>query len=79
MSEVLTIEETGKLTLPTDIVQRFKFEKESRFRVIETQNGVLIIPFSDEPMSGALKAEIEEWQAVGADVWENFDYEEFVS
>lgn len=75
-TEVLTIEETGKFALPTDIVERYQFKKETRFRIIETQNGVLLIPLTDEPMVDELKAELEEWQAMGTDGWEMFEFEE---
>ena len=69
-TEVLTIEETGKFALPNDIVERYQFKKETQFRIIETQNGVLLIPLTDEPMVDELKAELEEWQAIGTDSWE---------
>ncbi len=75
-TEVLTIEETGKFTLPEKIVERYQFKKETQFRIIETQKGVLLIPMTDEPMSGELKTELEEWQTIGRDAWEMFDFEE---
>ncbi len=75
-TEVLTIEENGKLTLPADITERYQFKKETRFRIIETQKGVLLIPLTAEPMNGELKAELEEWQTIGADAWEMFGFEE---
>ena len=75
-TEVLTIEETGKLTLPNDIVERYQFKRESQFRIVETQKGLLLIPLTDEPMSDELKAELEEWQAIGADGWEMFEFKE---
>jgi bifunctional DNA-binding transcriptional regulator/antitoxin component of YhaV-PrlF toxin-antitoxin module len=67
MNSVLTIEENGKLTLPNDIVERYQFKRESQFRIIETQKGVLLIPLTDEPMNNKLKAELNEWQTIGAD------------
>ena len=75
-TEVLTIEENGKLTLPNDIVERYQFKRESQFRIVETQKGVLLIPLTDEPMSDELKAELEEWQTISADGWEMFDFKE---
>ena len=65
-TEILTIEENGKLTLPNDIVERYQFKRESQFRIVETQKGLLLIPLTDEPMSDELKAELEEWQVIGA-------------
>ncbi len=71
-TEVLTIEENGKLTLPDEIVERYQFKKETQFRIVETQKGVLLIPLTDEPMYDDLKNELEEWQAIGAGGWEMF-------
>ncbi|CAN5617575.1 hypothetical protein BH18ACI1_BH18ACI1_05160 [soil metagenome] len=75
-TEVLTIEETGKLTLPNDIVERYQFKRETQFRIIETQKGILLIPITDEPISDELKNELEEWQTIGKDSWEMFEFEE---
>ena len=75
-TDVLTVKESGDLTLPADIIERYQIEKEMQFRVIETQKGVLLIPLTDEPMNGELKVEIEEWQAVGAEGWDIFEFEE---
>lgn len=75
-TEVLTIEENGKLTLPDEITERYQFVKETRFRIIETQKGILLIPLTDEPASDELKSELAEWQTIGADSWEMFGFEE---
>ena len=75
-TEVVTIEENGKFTLPDKIVERYQFKKETQFRIIETQKGVLLIPLTDEPMNDELKVEIEEWQTIGTNGWEMFGFEE---
>lgn len=72
-TEVLTIKESGKLTLPEDITERYQFKKETRFRIVETQKGILLIPLSDAPMNDELKAELEQWQTIGANGWRIFD------
>ena len=69
-TEILTVAENGDLTLPADVIERYHIEKEMQFRVIETQKGVLLIPLTDEPMNGELQAEIEDWQALGAEGWD---------
>lgn len=76
MSELLTIEENGKLTLPNNVLERYHITKETQFRIIQTQKGVLLVPLTDEPISKELKSEIEDWQAIGAESWEMFGYEE---
>ena len=75
-TEILTVEENGKLTLPNEILERYRITKETRFRIIETQKGVLLIPLTDKPMSDELKNEIEDWQSLGAKSWDMFDYGE---
>lgn len=60
ITEVLTIEENGKFTLPDEIVERYKFKKQTQFRIIPTQKGVLLIPLTDAPVSDELNAELEE-------------------
>jgi hypothetical protein len=71
-TEVLTVKESGDLTLPAGIVERYQIENEMQFRVIETQKGVLLIPLTDDPIDEVLKSEIEEWQAAGTDSWDFF-------
>ena len=76
MLETLTVEEGGKVALPDEVRIRYGFAPNTPVRIIETQSGVLLIPLTDEPMSGALKAEIEEWQALGAESMEMFPFED---
>ena len=42
--------------------------------MIETRNGILLVPVTDDPMSESLRAEIEAWQAVGIESFELFPY-----
>jgi hypothetical protein len=44
--------------------------------VIEMQSGILLVPLTDAPMSEGLKAELAEWQSLGADALEIFPFEE---
>ena len=74
-TEVLTVKESGDLTLPADIIERYQIENEMQFRIIETQKGVLLIPLTDERMTDELQTELEEWQELGAD-WDMFEYVE---
>lgn len=77
--DVLTIRENGKFTLPDDIAERYNFKKETDFRIVETQSGILLIPLTDDPMSLELKSEIAEWQSFGEGSWNLFEYEESAS
>ena len=74
MAQNLTIE-NGRITLPEDVVGRYRLNDETPVRMIETSNGILLIPLTDEPMSPSLLAEIEEWQALGAESMAQFPYE----
>jgi hypothetical protein len=74
MAQNLTIE-NGRITLPEDVVGRYRLNDDTPVRMIETSNGILLIPLTDEPMSPSLLAEIEEWQALGAESLAQFPYE----
>ena len=71
-TEVLNIEENGKLTLPENIIERYQFKTETRLRIVETQTGILLIPLTDEPISDELKTELEQWQTLGAESLKKF-------
>lgn len=64
MLETLTIEDDGKVALPDAVQTRYGFKPNTSVRLIETKNGVLLVPLTDAPMSAALQAELEEWQAL---------------
>jgi len=66
---------TGEITLPEDLRNRYRLSPETPIRVIETRNGILLIPQSDAPMSAELAKELEDWQFVSAQAWALFPYE----
>jgi|GEM_PF-687329 len=76
MSQILTIEDGGRLTLPADIIDRYGLNSASSVRIIETRTGILIVPLTDEPMGEALEQELEQWQSLGADCLQMFPYDE---
>jgi hypothetical protein len=45
-------------------------------RIIETQGGVLLVPMGDAPMNAELAEELAQWQALGAETWAMFPFEE---
>jgi len=74
MSQNLSIQD-GKITLPKDVVGRYRLADDTPLRMIETRNGILLIPLTGEPMSPSLLAEIEAWQALGTESFDLFPYE----
>lgn len=76
MSENLVIENGGKITLPETLRDRYGLAQDTPLRVIETRTGILLIPLTGEPMSEALRSELEEWQALGTESFEMFPYED---
>ncbi|MBC7929675.1 MAG: AbrB/MazE/SpoVT family DNA-binding domain-containing protein [Rubrivivax sp.] len=74
--EKLIIEDGGRITLPSNVLDRYGLADETIVRIIETQKGILLIPLTDEPMSEALASELREWQAVGSESWDMFPFEE---
>ena len=67
--------ENGKITLPREVVGRYGLENDTPVRMIETRNGILLIPLTDGPMTETLRTELEEWQALGSETFEMFPYE----
>jgi hypothetical protein len=74
MSQNLTIE-NGRITLPEDVVGRYRLDDDTPVRMIETSSGILLIPLTGSPMSSTLLAEIEEWQGLAAESLTQFPYE----
>ena len=74
MLETLTIEDDGKVAILDEVWARYGFEHRTPVRIIETQSGILLIPLTNAPMADALKAELEEWQALGAESLEMFSF-----
>ena len=76
MSQALLVETGGRITLPEDVRDRYQLGEDTPLRVIETRNGILLVPLTDQPMSDPLRAELEDWQALGAESLETFPYED---
>jgi bifunctional DNA-binding transcriptional regulator/antitoxin component of YhaV-PrlF toxin-antitoxin module len=76
MSQNLLIENGGRITLPEDLIDRYRLDEDTPLRVIETRNGILLVPLTDQPMDDALRAELEAWQALGAESFEMFPFED---
>jgi bifunctional DNA-binding transcriptional regulator/antitoxin component of YhaV-PrlF toxin-antitoxin module len=75
-SENLIVEDGGKITLPETIRARYGLAPDMPLRIIETRNGILLVPLTSEPMNEELRAELEEWQSLGAMSLELFPYED---
>ena len=75
-SENLIVEDGGKITLPETVREHYGLAEDTPLRVIETRGGILLVPLTAEPMSEGLRAELEEWQTLGAESLELFPYEE---
>ena len=72
----MTIGRGGEVTLPTEMQERYGLKPETPVRLIETRDGILLIPLTDAPMSAELALELKEWQAIGTDAWAQFPYED---
>ena len=64
------------LVLPDDIRSRYHIKADTLVRVITTQNGILLVPLTPEPMSAQLVEELEAWQTLGSDALSAFPYED---
>ena len=71
----LLLEPNGTIKLPKKSLKRYGFEEKTPIRVVETKEGVLLIPLTNQPMSDELKQEISRWQEASSETWEEFPYE----
>jgi bifunctional DNA-binding transcriptional regulator/antitoxin component of YhaV-PrlF toxin-antitoxin module len=72
----LTIGTDGSIHLPDAIRDRYGLTPDRPFRIIETNGGILIVPLTDAPMDAELARELEEWQSLTRESWEQFPYED---
>jgi len=72
----VTIGQSGEIALPESLREHYGLKPNTPVRVIETRNGILLIPLTDEPMSEELKQELAEWEALSEETWAMFPYEE---
>jgi bifunctional DNA-binding transcriptional regulator/antitoxin component of YhaV-PrlF toxin-antitoxin module len=74
--DILTIGPAGEIELPDRVRERYGLTPSTPVRIIETRNGILLIPLSDAPMSAELADELAQWQALSAETWEMFPYQQ---
>jgi bifunctional DNA-binding transcriptional regulator/antitoxin component of YhaV-PrlF toxin-antitoxin module len=65
MSQNVVLEDDCRITLPNEVVDQYGLQANMPLRIIETHAGILLIPIPDVPMTESLRAEMEEWQALG--------------
>jgi bifunctional DNA-binding transcriptional regulator/antitoxin component of YhaV-PrlF toxin-antitoxin module len=74
--ENLTVGPAGQIELPDEVRDRYGMAPATPVRIIETRGGVLLVPLGDAPMSRELAEELATWQALGAESWEMFPFDE---
>jgi bifunctional DNA-binding transcriptional regulator/antitoxin component of YhaV-PrlF toxin-antitoxin module len=74
--EILTVGPAGQIELPHEVRDRYGMAPATPIRIVETRGGVLLVPVGGAPMSPELAEELAEWQALGAESWEMFPFEE---
>jgi bifunctional DNA-binding transcriptional regulator/antitoxin component of YhaV-PrlF toxin-antitoxin module len=75
-SENLIVEDGGKITLPEAVREHYGLAEDTPLRIIETRGGILLVPLTSEPMTEALRSELEDWQSLAAESLELFPYED---
>ena len=74
--EILTIGPAGQIELPDEVRDRYGMAPATPIRIVETRGGVLLVPLGDVPMIPELAQELAQWQALGAQSWEMFPFDE---
>ena len=62
--------------MPETVRDRYGLAEDTPLRIIETRNGILLVPLTKEPMNEELLSELEEWQTLGAESLEMLSYED---
>ena len=70
----VTVGPSGEIALPDEVRECYGMEANTPVRVIETRNGVLLVPLTDAPMSPELQRELSEWQSLSTASWEMFEF-----
>lgn len=65
----LLLEANGTIKLPKKSLKRYGFEQKMPVRLIETREGILLVPITDEPMSEELEQEVAEWQEAASETY----------
>jgi len=71
----LMIGQSGEIALPESLRDHYGLKPNTPIRIIETRNGILLVPLTEEPMSEELQQELAEWEVLGEDSWAMFPYE----
>jgi hypothetical protein len=74
--DALTVDCDGDIPLPMDVRQRQCILPGTPVRLIELGSDVSVVPAGHDPMSDALREELESWRAFSANVWQAFSYNE---
>jgi bifunctional DNA-binding transcriptional regulator/antitoxin component of YhaV-PrlF toxin-antitoxin module len=68
-----TVAEYGaEMILPAAVRDRYSLKAGVSVRIIETRDGILLIPLTDDPMPEEFEQELADWQELGAEAWETF-------
>lgn len=71
----LLVGKQGEISLPKVIRERHQIVPDKPVRIVETREGILLFPLTDEPISPELASELEDWQAVSTHAVNSFPYE----
>ena len=74
MMSSATVTSNGEIALPAELLHRHGLASNSRVRLVETRQGILLVPLTDEPMSPELTQDLVEWQLLGAVAGDNLPY-----
>ena len=70
----VTVREGGHIALPDGVRARYGLTPGTLIRLVETRDGLLLVPLTDETMSEELARELKEWQAASLHCWNRFPY-----
>jgi bifunctional DNA-binding transcriptional regulator/antitoxin component of YhaV-PrlF toxin-antitoxin module len=72
----LKIGNAGEVQLPARVQERYGITPNSSVRIVETRGGILLVPLTSSSTEDSLARELEEWQALTAESWTQFPYDD---
>ena len=72
----LVVGDRGEIALPESVCDRYRLGPDTRVRIIETRNGILLVPLTGEPPAPELAHELAVWESLSAATWDAFSYED---
>jgi bifunctional DNA-binding transcriptional regulator/antitoxin component of YhaV-PrlF toxin-antitoxin module len=63
------MERPGVLIIPVNLCEKYGFREHTMIELVETEQGILLVPPTLEALEPELRRELEDWQAARDEAW----------